>query len=69
MACIRLLQQQENHPIYQRTTANGDFDAVHEVELYGISENMYALIHKGKYGAINIAYSTTIGYYVVKLSP
>ena len=43
-----------------------DFDEVHQVVLYGISANMISLLHTGKYGYVNVAYTTTLGYYVVK---
>ena len=47
-----------------KTTTNKDFDTVHKVVLDGISDNMSATIHNGKYGVINIADTTTMGYYV-----
>ena len=50
-----------------KTTTKEDFDAVHKVVLYGISDNIFALVQKGKYGAINNSYPTTMGYYVVGL--
>ena len=40
---------------------------MHKFVLDGISDNMYALFQTSKYGAINIADSTTMGYYVVKI--
>ena len=40
---------------------------MHKLVLYGISENMYAIVQNGKYDAINTADPTTMGYYVVKL--
>ena len=49
-----------------KTTTNEDFDAVHKVLLDGISDNMSAIVHDEKYGAINTTYPTTMGYYVVK---
>ena len=45
-----------------KTTTNKDFDTVHKVVLDGISDNMSATIHNGKYGVINTAYPTTMGY-------
>ena len=32
-----------------------------------ISDNMAVLVQTGKYGAINITDTTTMGYYVIKL--
>ena len=52
--------------VINKKTADKDFDAVHKVVLYGISNNMSSLVHNGKYGAINTADPTTVGYYVVK---
>ena len=40
---------------------------MHKVVLYGISDNMSALVHNGKYGVINTADPTKMGYYFVKL--
>ena len=37
---------------------------MHKVVLDGISDNMSATIHNGKYGVINTADTTTMGYYV-----
>ena len=34
--------------------------------LDGISENMASLVQLGKYGAINILDTTTMGYYAIK---
>ena len=45
---------------------NEDFDAVHKFVLYGISDNVSALVQNGKYGAINTADPNTMGYYVIK---
>ena len=39
---------------------------VHKVVLDGISENVASLVQLGKYGAINAADPTTMGYYVIK---
>ena len=43
-----------------------DFDTVHKVVMYGISDNMASLIQLEKFGAINALYPTTMGYYVIK---
>ena len=40
---------------------------MNKVVLDGISDNMSALIHNGKYGVINTADQTTMGYYIFKL--
>ena len=50
-----------------KTTTNEDFNALHKVVVYGISDNMSSLVQNRKYDAINIVNPTTIGYYVVKL--
>ena len=50
-----------------KTKTTEVFDVANKVVLYGISDNMPALVQNGKYGAINISYPTTIDYYVVKL--
>ena len=50
-----------------KTTTNEDFYEVHKFLLDGISDNMSALVHNGKYGVINTADPTKMGYYFVKL--
>ena len=52
-----------------KTTTNEYFDTLHKVVLDGLSENMSTLFQNGKYGAINTADPTTMGYCVVKFSP
>ena len=42
------------------------FDAVHKLVLDGISNNMASLVQLGKYGSINTADPTTMGYYVIE---
>ena len=69
MACIRLLQQLEHHPIFQKSTTYEYFDEVNKVVLYDISENMSSLVHNIKYGVFNTEDPTTPGYYVVKFVP
>ena len=49
-----------------KTTTLEEFDAVHKVLLDGIGDNMSALFQNGKYGVINNADPTIMGYYVVK---
>ena len=48
-----------------KNTLSEDFDEVNQLVLDGISNNMSSLVHTGKYGAINVADPTTLGYYVV----
>ena len=48
-----------------KATSSEYFDVVHKVVLDGISENMVSLLQLGKYGAINAADPTTMGYYVI----
>ena len=52
--------------ITSKTTSSEDFYLLHKVVLGGISWNMDYLVYLGKYGAIDAAYPTTIGYYVIK---
>ena len=49
-----------------KTITNEDVDAVHKSVIYCMSDNMSALFQNGKYGEINTAYPTTMGYYVVR---
>ena len=55
------------NPIHftNKTTSSEDFNDVHQALLDGIIENMDSFVHTGKYGAINVADPTTLGYYVV----
>ena len=43
-----------------------EFEKIHQVVLDVISDNIASLVQYNKYGAINIAYTTTNGYYVIK---
>ena len=52
-----------------KTITNEEYDAFHKVVLDGISDNVSAILYNGKYGTINTADPTTMGYYVVKLLP
>ena len=54
-------------PFSNKITTNKDFDAVHKVVPDGIRDNMSAVFHNVKYGAINTSDPTTMGYYVVKI--
>ena len=49
-----------------KTTPSEDFDAVHEVVLDGISNNMASLLQLGKYGVLNAADTTKMEHYVAK---
>ena len=49
-----------------KTTPSEEFNEMHQVVIYGISENMASLVKTGKYGAINAEDTTTLGCYVVK---
>ena len=49
-----------------KTTSTEDFDMVNKVVLDYIISNIASLVQLYKYGAINAAGPTTIGYYVVK---
>ena len=50
-----------------KSTISEDFEETNQVFLGGISNNMASLVQYGRYGAINTTYTTTIGYYVIKL--
>ena len=49
-----------------KATSSEDFDSAHKVVLDGISDNMASLVQLGKYGNINAADTTTMGYHVIK---
>ena len=42
------------------------FEEIYQVFIDGISDNMASLVKSGKYGAINIDDTQTIGYYFIK---
>ena len=65
LAYDRLLQKLEHYPIYQ-LKKNKKKLLFNKVLLYGIYDNMSAIVYNGEYGVTNTAYSTTIGYYVFK---
>ena len=48
-----------------KSTSSETFDEIHQVVLDGISDNMASLVESGKYGAINITYTSTNGFYVI----
>ena len=50
-----------------KATSSEDIENNNEVVLDGISENMDALVQLGHYCAISKIYTTTMGYYVIKL--
>ena len=41
------------------------FDEIHQVVLYGISDNLASLVESGKYCSINTTDITTYGFYVI----
>ena len=49
-----------------KSISTEDFDIVHKVVIDGISENMASLVQLYKYGDINAAGPTTMGYYMIK---
>ena len=49
-----------------KATFSEEIDEIHQVLLYGIIENMAALVKTDKYGSINTTYTTKMGYYVIK---
>ena len=49
-----------------KTTSIEDFNYIHKNILDGISNNMASFFHTGKYGAINAADPTTMGYQILK---
>ena len=48
-----------------KSTSSETFDAIHQVVLDGISDNMASLVESGKYGAINTTDTSTNGFYVI----
>ena len=48
-----------------KSTSSEKFDAIHQVVLDGISDNMASLVESGKYGAINTTDTSTNGFYVI----
>ena len=42
------------------------FEEIHQVIIYGISDNMAPLVQPGKYVAINTTDKKTMGYYEIK---
>ena len=49
----------------QKSTPYDGFDEIHQVILYGISDNMASLVELGKYGAINKTNTATNGFYTI----
>ena len=49
-----------------KSTTSEDFKGIHQVVLDGISENMASLVQSAKHEAINTAYTSSMGYYVIK---
>ena len=48
-----------------KSTSSEKFDEIYQVVLDGISDNMASLVESGKYKAINIADTSTNGFYVI----
>ena len=53
----------------QKSTPYGAFDEIHQVVLYGISDNMALLVESVKYGSINTTYASTNIFYVIMFTP
>ena len=49
----------------QKSTPSDAFDEIHQVVIYGISDNMASLVESGNYGAINTTDTETNGFYVI----
>ena len=50
----------------QKVTTSEDFEDIHQVFLYGISDNIDTLVKSGKYSVIYTTDTLKMGYYVVK---
>ena len=50
----------------QKSTPVEAFDEIHQVVIYGISDNMASLVQPGKYCVINTANTTANGFYVIQ---
>ena len=50
----------------QKSTKCEAFEYIHEVVLYGISDNMFLLVQYVKYGDINTIYTETTVLYVIE---
>ena len=48
-----------------KSNSSETFDAIHQVVLDGISDNMASLVESGKCGAINTTDTSTNGFYVI----
>ena len=48
-----------------KLTPYDTFDAIHQVVIDGISDNMATLVKSKKYGAINTTDTATNGYYII----
>ena len=51
----------------QKATTSEAFYKIHRVVLDGISDKLASLVQSGKYCSMNIAYTSTMGYYVIKV--
>ena len=50
-----------------KVTSSEEIDKIHQVVLYGTSENMSELAQTDKYGAINKIYKDAMGNYMIEL--
>ena len=48
-----------------KSTLSDKLDEIHQVVIYGISDNMTSLVESGKYVAINTTDTSTNGFYVI----
>ena len=48
-----------------KSTPSDAFDEIHQVIIYGISDNMASLVESVKYGDINTTDAETNGFYVI----
>ena len=48
-----------------KSTSSDTFDEIHQIVLYGISDNMASFVESGKYGAINTTDTSTNIFYVI----
>ena len=48
-----------------KSTPSDAFNEIHQVDIYGMSDNMASLVKSGKYGSINTTDTTTNGFYVI----
>ena len=49
----------------QKATPSNAFDEIHQVVLYGMSDNMASLVESEKYGDFNTTDAATNGFHVI----